>query len=49
VVEAGHPATLGGLEFARELAEAMNFFKAGKADSSLKHFVEEVRNRLRTS
>lgn len=49
VVEAGHPATLGGIEFARELAKAMNYFRAGKVDTSLKHFLEEVRNRLRTS
>ncbi len=48
IVDAGHPPTLGGLEFARELVEAMDFYRAGKADSSLKHFIEEARNRLQT-
>ena len=42
VTAAGHPPTLGGIEFARELAEAMDFFRAGKSDSSLKHFLEGV-------
>lgn len=45
--DAGHPPTLGGIEFARELVEAMDFFRAGKADSSLKHFLDESVKRLR--
>jgi hypothetical protein len=49
VVEAGHPATLGGIEFARELAEAMSYFRAGKSESALKHFLEETAGRLKTS
>ncbi|HPD13365.1 MAG TPA: hypothetical protein PLE19_00345 [Planctomycetota bacterium] len=44
---AGHPAILGGIEFAAELAEAMDLFRAGKADAALKHFVEEVMSALR--
>jgi len=48
VREAGHPPTLGGIEFARELAEAMDYYRAGKADSSLKHFLEEVTARLKS-
>lgn len=44
---AGHPAILGGIEFAPELANAMDPFRAGKADTALKHFIEEVENALR--
>jgi hypothetical protein len=47
VVDGGHPATLGGLEFARELAEAQDYFRAGKADSSLKHFLDEAVSRFK--
>jgi hypothetical protein len=49
VTDAGHPATLGGIEFARELVEALDWYRAGKSDSSLKHFLDELRGRLRTS
>jgi hypothetical protein len=48
VVEAGHPATLGGIEFARELAESMDFFRAGKSEHALKHFVEEAARRMKS-
>jgi hypothetical protein len=47
VREAGHPATLGGIEFAPELVEAMDLYRAGKDDRSLKSFVEDLRVRLR--
>ncbi|MBM3501568.1 MAG: hypothetical protein FJX74_23180 [Armatimonadetes bacterium] len=47
VVEAGHPATLGGIEFARELAEAMDLVRAGRAVRSLGRFIGELRARLR--
>lgn len=47
VAGGGHPATLGGVEFGRELANAMDLFRAGKNDSSLKTFVEDLRNGLR--
>jgi hypothetical protein len=46
--EAGHPPTLGGIEFARELVYALDYFRAGKADNSLKHFLEEIRGRFKT-
>ena len=46
VREAGHPSVLGGLEFAAELAEEMNFFRAGKKSSSLKAFVDDCRSKL---
>jgi hypothetical protein len=42
VIDAGHPPTLGGIEFAPELIEAMDFFRAGKTDNSLKHFLGEL-------
>jgi hypothetical protein len=48
VENAGHPPTLGGIEFAREIVDALNYFKAGKADSSLRHFLDEIRGRFRT-
>lgn len=44
---AGHPPTLGGLEFAEELVRAMDLFRAGKRDGSLKAFVDDLRARLR--
>lgn len=43
----GHPATLGGIEFAADLAEAMDPFRAGKAEPALKHFLDEVVSALR--
>jgi hypothetical protein len=48
IMEAGHPPTLGGIEFAREIVEGMDFYRAGKAERSLKHFLEEATARLRT-
>ena len=47
VAIAGHPSTLGGVEFAKELADAMDLFRAGKNDSSLRAFVRDLREGLR--
>lgn len=47
VAGGGHPPTLGGVEFGRELADSMNLFRAGKNDSSLKAFVDDLREGLR--
>jgi len=47
VAGGGHPPTLGGVEFGRELADAMDLFRAGRNDPSLKAFVEDLRNGLR--
>lgn len=47
VAGGGHPPTLGGVEFGRELADAMDLFRAGRNDSSLKAFVEDLRDGLR--
>lgn len=43
VVDAGHAPTLGGIEFARELVEAMDLYRAGKSDKSLKAFLDELK------
>ena len=43
---AGHPVMLGGVEFASELVEGMNLYRAGKNDSSLKAFVDDLRAKL---
>jgi hypothetical protein len=42
IVDAGHPATLGGIEFAQELVADMDLYRAGKAEASLKHFLDET-------
>ena len=41
------PATLGGIELAAELVEAMNLYRAGRNDSSLRAFVGDLRSRFR--
>ncbi|MEW6265030.1 MAG: hypothetical protein AB1641_18295 [Thermodesulfobacteriota bacterium] len=48
IIKAGHPATLGGLEFARELVAQMDLYQAGKTEPSLGHFLEETRRRFRS-
>lgn len=48
VRSAGHPATLGGIEFALELVEGMDLYRAGKNERSLKAFVDDLRGKLRT-
>jgi len=49
VRDAGHPATLGGIEFARDLATHMDLYRAGKTDRSFKAFLDDLRGRLRSS
>ena len=44
----GHPPTLGGTEFAPELVEGMDLYRAGKTDSSLKAFIDDLRAALHT-
>lgn len=44
--KAGHLPTLGGIEFARELAESIDWYRAGKADRSFKVFVDDLRSAL---
>jgi hypothetical protein len=47
IQRAGHPPTLGGIEFASELAAAMNLYRAGRNVTSLKAFSDDLRARLR--
>ena len=49
IVEAGHPQMLGGIEFAQELVEAMDLYRAGKAERSLKATIEKLRDLLNAS
>ena len=43
-----HPPTLGGIEFATELVDAMDLYRAGKDDSSLRTFVDDLRAKFRS-
>jgi hypothetical protein len=47
VREAGHPPTLGGIEFAPEIAQSMDWYRAGRNDRSFRAFIEDLRDRLR--
>ncbi len=47
VQAAGHPPTLGGIEFARELVEKMELYQAGRNDHSLRAFIDDLRAKLR--
>jgi len=49
VIRAGHVPTLGGVEFADELVKAMDFYRAGKTERSLKAFLDELDSVLRPS
>lgn len=42
IIDAGHVPTLGGIEFAGEIAEAMDIYRAGKIDKSLKIFLDDL-------
>ncbi len=44
---AGYPDTLGGVEFAPELVEGMDLYRAGRNDSSLYAFLRDLRAMLR--
>ena len=45
--EAGHPTTLGGVDFAFELIEGMDLYRAGGNGSSLNAFLRALRAMLR--
>lgn len=45
--QAGHPPTLGGVDFAPQIVAAMDLYRAGRADRSLKAFVDDLRSKLR--
>jgi predicted MPP superfamily phosphohydrolase len=44
--QAGLLAPLGGIEFASELVQQMDLFRAGKSDRSLKAFTDELKSAL---
>jgi len=46
VVDGGHVPTLGGIEFAREIVEAMNLYRAARAEKSLKAFLDDLIDRI---
>ncbi len=48
VRDAGHLPTLGGIEFASEIVDKMDFYRAGKNERSLKLFIEDFRSAIRT-
>jgi hypothetical protein len=48
VRRAGHPPTLGGIEFAEEIALSLDLYRASKNDSSFGSFVDDLRSGLRT-
>ena len=47
IARGGHPVALGGVEFAVELVEAMDLYRAGRNDSSLKAFLDDFRAKVR--
>ncbi len=47
IQQAGYLTPLGGIEFGRELADAMDLFRAAKNDSSLKAFLSDLREAFR--
>lgn len=42
VASAGHPAPLGGIEFAPEIVDEMDLYRAGRDDRSLKAFLDSL-------
>lgn len=42
--QAGHPVTMGGIEFAPDLVSAMDLFRAGKHLADLRHFLDGLRD-----
>jgi hypothetical protein len=47
VLQAGHPPTLGGIEYAREIAQGIDCYRAGRNDRSFKAFIDDLRSGLR--
>ena len=43
---AGHPSILGGIEFAEDLVNAMDFYRAGKNNPSLHAFIDDLKRQL---
>jgi hypothetical protein len=47
VADAGHVPTLGGIEFAQDLVDAMDIDRAAKTDRSLKAFIDDMRTHFK--
>jgi hypothetical protein len=47
VKRGGNPALLGGIEFAKDLAQEMDLYRAGRNEPSLRHFADEFKATLR--
>jgi hypothetical protein len=43
----GHIPTLGGIEFAREIVQAMDLYRAGQNEPSLRAFLNDCRDQIR--
>jgi hypothetical protein len=48
ILDAGQPILTSEMEYAPDLVAAMDLYRAGKNQSSLRHFVEEVRDALQS-
>lgn len=49
IIDAGYPPTLGGIEFAREIVEKMDFYRARKVERSLGHFLTAAAASIRAT
>jgi hypothetical protein len=47
VIKSGHPPSLGGIEFAEEIVDIMDFYAAGKTENSLRFFVKDMKAALK--
>jgi len=47
VIKAGHPPSLGGIEFAEEIVREMDFYSAGKTENSFRLFVKNMTSALK--
>lgn len=47
IVASGHPPTLGGIEFAKKIVDAMDFYAASGVDNSLKAFLDDARRMIK--
>ena len=42
IIKGDNPPVSRGEDFARDIAHEMDFYKAGKRDSSFKHFINDL-------
>lgn len=48
LADAGHVVTLGGPEFASEIVDATDLYRAGRNEPSLKHWLDDVRSAMQS-